>query len=323
MNSKKSPKGWTLNQGLAAQYAAQAGIDSDLAAAAGDTAWDVLKSLRDAADESDSKKRSKRAAKTRRLLAKSGLRKHVQLQKAIAARLNELLGEPRPSVNPDTGLQEFYSLADQWPMSRALQKERDETLINPPMPGRKPLDTQAFYWQQKWQDEQPGVEFAQRAVDAFNSDLSNTHDAHARRNAQMSVFFRKWLPSNPEVDQVPSRPEQFSDFLKMQGVNPETAGEAPVIDTTQISKLYEDLTPIREVVPNLEVLNSDPIKDAHFYHPQDGSLRLRTRQTFNDDPMSPVYNHMRTIQDQSGTLHDKRKRAQGGAGGVGGLGFRS
>lgn len=106
MKKTKSKNGWSLNQGLAAQYAAQAGLDPDLAAAAGESAWDVLKALRDAADERDPGKRKERVAQTKRRLSKAGLSRHGDLAKSIHARLASLEGEG-PSINPETGLQEF------------------------------------------------------------------------------------------------------------------------------------------------------------------------------------------------------------------------
>lgn len=106
MGAREAPQGWSLNQGLAAQYAALAGIDPDLAAAAGEEVWDVLKALPDAIDERDPGRRSKRVALAKRRLNKAGLSRHRDLAKSIRARLASLDGV-RPSVNPATGLQEF------------------------------------------------------------------------------------------------------------------------------------------------------------------------------------------------------------------------
>ncbi len=108
-NPVKSPDGWSLNEGLAAQYAAQAGLDPDLAAPAGEAAWDVLKSLRDAVDERDPARRAKRVQRTQQRLAKAGLGRHRELVHAIQERLATLSGSDnaKPSINPETGLQQF------------------------------------------------------------------------------------------------------------------------------------------------------------------------------------------------------------------------
>jgi len=112
-------KGWTLNQGLAAQYAVQAGLDPELAANAGDKVWDVLRSLRNTIDEPDPRRRVKRAAKTRRLLAKAELGRHPELKEAIYAQLVGVEQKSGPSINPETGVQEFF-----WPELKTMWKDR-------------------------------------------------------------------------------------------------------------------------------------------------------------------------------------------------------
>ena len=109
MKSSANENGWNLDQGLAAQYAAQSGLDPDLAASTGEQVWDVLKSLRNTVDETDPARRAKRVAKTSRLLAKADLGRHLELKKAIQARLSDLIKGSGPSINPKTGLQEFNS----------------------------------------------------------------------------------------------------------------------------------------------------------------------------------------------------------------------
>ncbi len=109
----KSPNGWSLKEGLAAQYGAQAGLDPDLAASAGEAGWYVLKSLRDAADERDPARRAKRVKQTQRYLEKANLGR--ELMHAIQQRLASLslANRVQPSVNPETGLQEF-ALCSMW-----------------------------------------------------------------------------------------------------------------------------------------------------------------------------------------------------------------
>ncbi|MEQ8510756.1 MAG: hypothetical protein RIB43_17270, partial [Rhodospirillaceae bacterium] len=92
MKNRETSKGWSLNQGLAAQYAAQAGIDPDLAAEAGEAAWDVLKALRDATDERDPRRRAKRVTLAKRRLNKAGFGRHRDLAKSIQTRLASLEG---------------------------------------------------------------------------------------------------------------------------------------------------------------------------------------------------------------------------------------
>lgn len=70
---------WTLNQGLAAQYAAQAGLDPDIAAAAGETGWNVLKALRDAVSERDARRCTTLAKNTLKSLEKVDFTQHQKL----------------------------------------------------------------------------------------------------------------------------------------------------------------------------------------------------------------------------------------------------
>jgi len=104
-------KGWTLNQGLAAQYAVQAGLDPELAANAGDKVWDVLRSLRNTIDEPDPRRRVKRAAKTRRLLAK--------------AELQEFFWPELKTMWKDR----FQKRLDGSPLYNLLQKRDDESSV--------------------------------------------------------------------------------------------------------------------------------------------------------------------------------------------------
>ncbi|MEQ8510655.1 MAG: hypothetical protein RIB43_16750, partial [Rhodospirillaceae bacterium] len=88
----KSTDGWTLGQGLAAQYAAQAGLDPDLAANAGEEVWDILKSLRDATSATDPQRQAKLVRRTKARLAKvrlskAGLSRHGELVQHIEAKL--------------------------------------------------------------------------------------------------------------------------------------------------------------------------------------------------------------------------------------------
>ncbi|MEQ8736709.1 MAG: hypothetical protein RIC29_17435 [Rhodospirillaceae bacterium] len=94
---KTTTDGWNLDQGLAAQYAAQAGLDPDLAADAGEEVWDVLKSLRDATSATAPRRQAKlvRRTKTRLakvLLSKAGLSRHGELVQHIEAKLLTLQG---------------------------------------------------------------------------------------------------------------------------------------------------------------------------------------------------------------------------------------
>ncbi len=129
--------GWNLDEGLAAQYAAQAGLDPHIAAKAGNAAWDVLKSLRDAVEESDPARRAKRARRAQNLLAKANLGRHRDLVSAIQKRLAELAGEGAgPSVNPETGLQEFFSPLGSRQKSKDLTNRLNSELddkIRPPV----------------------------------------------------------------------------------------------------------------------------------------------------------------------------------------------
>lgn len=109
MKRNMSPRSWTLHQGLAAQYAAQAGIDSDIAADAGEDAWDLLKSLRDATDETDPRLRHERMRSLQRSLAKGALGQYSELRQSVQSRLQELENIQGSSINPETGLQEFNS----------------------------------------------------------------------------------------------------------------------------------------------------------------------------------------------------------------------
>jgi hypothetical protein len=92
MTRISNTEGWTLNQGLAAQYAAQAGLDPDLAADAGEKVWDVLKSLRDAVGETDPQRQAKLVQRTQARLVKAGLSRHGELVQHIEARLLALQG---------------------------------------------------------------------------------------------------------------------------------------------------------------------------------------------------------------------------------------
>ena len=92
MTHLRRKDGWNLDQGLAAQYAAQAGLDPDLAADAGEEVWDVLKSLRDATSETDPKRQAKLVKRTKARLAKAGLSRHGELVQHIEAKLLALQG---------------------------------------------------------------------------------------------------------------------------------------------------------------------------------------------------------------------------------------
>jgi hypothetical protein len=89
-NAPKTSQGWSLKQGLAAQYAAQAGLDPNLGVAAGEAAWDVLKALRDAVDEPDSERRRKLVRRTNALLVRSSLGRHGELVKSIGTQQQQL-----------------------------------------------------------------------------------------------------------------------------------------------------------------------------------------------------------------------------------------
>ncbi|MEQ8510649.1 MAG: hypothetical protein RIB43_16720 [Rhodospirillaceae bacterium] len=89
---RKNDDGWTLDQGLAAQYAAQAGLDPDLAADAGEAVWDVLKSLRDATSATDPQRQAKLVRRTKARLAKANLSRHDELVQHIEAKLLALQG---------------------------------------------------------------------------------------------------------------------------------------------------------------------------------------------------------------------------------------
>lgn len=283
--------GWNLDQGLAAQYALHTGINPDLAASAGDKAWDVLKSLRNTIDEKDPQRRAKRVSKTRRLLAKVDLVRHPHLAKAIQTRLGYVLESAEPSINPETGLQEFFV---------------------PPLPTRKPSDTQAFFWRDRWAKYKPDIEFAQIAKDVFQSDMSEDYDAHARRNAQMGAFVNKWLPTNPSLDQLPQGEAQGNDFLRLQGVNPRQAHLAPTIDTSLLrSKVNANGSDHSRSATGFEAISSADIAATHFFDPRDQSLRLRIREVLNDDPMYDVYNWMKNTQDRS-TIRQQSGRAMEG-----------
>lgn len=111
-NNNTNTRGWTLDQGLAAQYGTHAGIDPNLAADAGMMAWDVLRSLRNTVDEINPQLRAKRVKLTEDLLEKAGLGRHPSLRKAIQAKLFGLNQTAQPSTNPETGLQEFSLSGD-------------------------------------------------------------------------------------------------------------------------------------------------------------------------------------------------------------------
>lgn len=299
MTSHRKTNGWNLDQGLAAQYAAQAGLDPDLAAGAGEKAWNVLRSLRATLDETNSHRRGKRSTKTRRLLAKADLGRHPDLKKAIQVRLFEVEKQSEPSINPETGLQEFFG---------------------PPLPTRKPSDTQTFYWRDKWAKYKPDIEFAEAVKGSFESDLSDSYDAHSRRNAQMNAFVDKWLPSNPRLDEIPDGQAQQSDFLRLQGISPKSASLAPIIDSSTTAGLVRRKGRNGEIdvpsVPAFDAINSPGVSHFHFYNPADQSLRLRVPEVFDDDPLHGVYKLMNETQIKSrmnlpsDSGHDEaRKRA--------------
>lgn len=104
----KNPNGWTLEQGLAAQYAAQAGIDPDLGAQAGEAAWDPLKALRDAVDEHNPQRKDKLIQRAFQHLKRADLGRHRDLVDQILTALRSLSPKrTSPTVNPKTNLQEF------------------------------------------------------------------------------------------------------------------------------------------------------------------------------------------------------------------------
>ncbi|MEQ8510753.1 MAG: hypothetical protein RIB43_17255 [Rhodospirillaceae bacterium] len=92
MTRSSNTSGWTLDQGLAAQYAAQAGLDPDLAAEAGEEVWDVLKSLRDATSETNPQRQAKLVRRIKTRLAKANLSRHGELVQHIEAKLLALQG---------------------------------------------------------------------------------------------------------------------------------------------------------------------------------------------------------------------------------------
>ncbi|MEQ8510751.1 MAG: hypothetical protein RIB43_17245 [Rhodospirillaceae bacterium] len=128
MTRNSNTSGWTLDQGLAAQYGAHAGLDPNLAANAGKNAWDVLRSLRSAVDEINPQLKAKRVKLTEDLLEKAGLGRHPSLQKAIQAKLFGLHQTAQPSTNPATGLQEF-NLSDDGLASQSQKQNTNENQI--------------------------------------------------------------------------------------------------------------------------------------------------------------------------------------------------
>lgn len=107
-------EGWTLKQGLAAQYAAQAGLDPNLGAQAGEAAWDVLRSTREAVDEPNPQRRAKLARKAIQRLSRADLGHHRELAEQVTGVLNAIARpETKASINPRTGLQEF-DLCELW-----------------------------------------------------------------------------------------------------------------------------------------------------------------------------------------------------------------
>lgn len=109
MHKCKSNDGWTLDEGLAAKYASEAGIDPELGARAGEAAWDTLSALSRAVAETNPKKRGRLIDLALRRLVDAGLSAHPELVQCVKKCAADLQDESKASRNPETGLQEFMA----------------------------------------------------------------------------------------------------------------------------------------------------------------------------------------------------------------------
>ncbi|MCB2106625.1 MAG: hypothetical protein KDE14_02940 [Rhodobacteraceae bacterium] len=107
-NARTSRKsGLTFRQGLTAMAAQAVGIDPDLAAAAGDDAYNALKLIRKARTVKDPKVRAEFIADARRELKYVDANRHPELFAAIEAKLHRIQNIGAGTLNPATSQQEF------------------------------------------------------------------------------------------------------------------------------------------------------------------------------------------------------------------------
>lgn len=309
MPNNKSKRAWTPEQGLAAQYAAQAGLDPDIAAEAGEAGWDALKALRDTADESDARRRLKRAAKTRRLLSKPGLRKHGQLQAAIAARLDEVAGQPRPNVNPETGLQEFFFREAFGPaqdksrqkLTRRLNDKTNEMLPVPALEDRianpDPQHTKEYWHDRLLHDQGGRVAMGQRVLDATSLYRGQVPGDLRTAEAIMGAVNHKYTPTGITPWDTPTTPEEVRDLYMSQGIDPQKYKDAPLTSLGDISGIAQAKTPaMREQDPLLakKMIVTDPGHSSFIFIDEHGDIRNRAASAETNDPLYPVY---RSVND--------------------------
>lgn len=309
MASKSKRRAWTLDQGLAAQYAAQAGLDPDRAAAAGEAAWDVLKSLRDTADETNPARRAKLARRVRRMLKQGGLGRYPELRKDVQVRLQEIVSKTGPNINPETGLQEFANRdglnAMQKKSRNRLTKELDAALnLNLPQPklnhqiaNPKPQHTKE-YWNDKLLHDQGGrVAMGQRAIDAASQFRGGSLEDLRAAEAIANAVSHKYTPTGITAIDTPSTPEEVRDLYLSQGINPHNYEDAPLTSMGDIEGVALAKTPtarIQDPFLAKKMIVTDPNHSPFIFIDENGNIRNRTDTAETNDPLYPVY---RSVND--------------------------
>ncbi len=328
MHKAKSPDGWSLNEGLAAQYAAQAGLDPDLAAPAGEAAWDVLKSLRDTVDEPDPARRARRVQRTRQRLAMAGLDRHRELVRAIQERLVSLSAgdNTRPSVNPDTGLQEFFAQGVKHPMHGRLERKigslLDNQIPNPSLPSSiltpLPQHTPEFVSERFLHNQGTRDDMADR-VSNYADDLVrsrrrgglfssvNPDDLPVNElGAAMRAVEKKLNPTDANLAMNLDNPQDISGYYAMLGLDQEAALQAPIERDPAFSgferhvpKAFrrgdDDVSPEQL---NRWMATTNSSSDYHFVD-HTGQLRRKSPNTLTDDPLYFAYDKLRRLHSDA------------------------
>ncbi len=134
----RHPKPWergvTLDEAVTWMIANEAGLDGRAIALSGQAAQPVLKFLRAAAQAPSDGQRARLASRAKAALDKLNSADHEALFEHVTARIGELT-HASPSVNPETGLQEFASrLVNEPPLPRVKPTELP-SMIQSPIPG--------------------------------------------------------------------------------------------------------------------------------------------------------------------------------------------
>lgn len=323
MTSNRKTNGWNLDQGLAAQYAAQAGLDPDLAAGAGEKAWNVLRSLRATLDETNSHRRGKLSTKTRRLLAKADLGRHPDLKKAIQARLYEITKKPQPSINPETGLQEFFWRRNKSFKDRLTNKledklqeslpgaELDDRVLNPKVEYTPEYYSASLLYNQGTPEQQ-----AQRPLDAA-TEFYGDPNSFNELDALTTAVNKKWTPTGITASDIARSPAEIRDLYKSQGVDPQIYNRAPIAQSGNLDLLAQAKPKgalLDDPYLGRRMAASHQDISPRVFIDHDANIREKTEGVKLDDPMYGVYETLNNWNERSKLERERSKVLESGSG---------